>query len=129
MAEGVAKFKQTKVNSGRTLNHYQVLDDGQGIIWLESRELDFGSVRDIKYLDVLQFVFDQIPPGLKIRLHFRDSRDEPKQIIELEHEDGKCYPDISARYFSIRIFDVSPTVKWKLTQIDAYGGFDGGMFV
>ena len=129
MAEGTAKFVQTKVFTGEVLEHYQTLDSGQGVLWIETRELDLGTERDQKFLDVLWLTFDQIPSGLNVRLSHRDSLSETPTEVELKMYGVQAFPGITTRYLTIRIYDTQPLVKWKLTQIDLYGMNEGGFFL
>lgn len=128
MAEGTAKLTQTKGDTGKVISHYKLLDAGGGVAWLESRELDLGNPRDLKYLGLVRIVFDSYPSGLKVRIGYRDRLDEERTWVDYVPEKGLIYPHITSLYYTIRVFDENPSIKWKFTELEFYGLVEGGMF-
>ena len=99
--------------------------------FLQTKDLDFGSRNQHKYVDAIiaEFLDTKRPELVNITVGYRDSLKEPRSELApfpLNELEQTMFFRITARYLSFKIQSDSVGVQWRLGAFSVYGTTHGG---
>lgn len=132
MGEGVAFIRLERSNGTVLLQSSLTgLAGGNGLCWVETRDLDFGQPKRWKYVDAIELHIDGASEFQSAQLFYAIKDRIKDEIVwsaglDLSDVDSPIYIRETARYFRFRISDFQPASRWKLSNISVYGHVVGG---
>lgn len=104
---------------------------GNGNLFLETKDLDFGKPGMEKYLDnvVLDLEARVTEPQFRVLVGHRMNLKDPvvwKDCGFIDFSNPIVKVRLTARFFSFKFVDEIPVNQWKLSRIECYGAFLGG---
>lgn len=119
-----------KTTGAGVVTDVPILAAGVGLLFLQSKDIDFGEPSRDKYLDMLVFDIESLDavPDLYVTLGWRNNlRSDVTWLTreQLNLDNPIIKPRLEARFFKVKIEDENPVAQWRLSKLEAYGRLMG----